>query len=292
MLRRPVESANYTSFRFAERLQDNGILPSMGSVGESYDNALMENFWSTLKIELVYRTSWRTRDVAEDAIFAYIDGWYNTRRIQKELGYAPAPVASAPQAATGAIEVSPFVPYAPTPLGDQSDLDLLATDQRVRGLVREALREIIAAEGPVEQHRLARLALARFGFLRTREDRRLAVLALVDARRLYGHPTVGRYAWPEGTDPQTYRAYQVTQASNDRPFEDVPPEEIANAFVDVLQSVPSMDEERLLRAGLERLGYRRRTDKVDKLLRYGLHVAVTSGRAGFDQDGRLTQGSA
>ncbi|WP_406075992.1 IS3 family transposase [Micromonospora sp. NBC_01638] len=75
-----------TSFRFAQRLQDNGILPSMGSVGDSYDNALMENFWSTLKIELVYRTSWRTRDEAENAIFAYIDGWYNTRRIQKELG--------------------------------------------------------------------------------------------------------------------------------------------------------------------------------------------------------------
>ncbi|MGV9805304.1 DUF4011 domain-containing protein [Micromonospora chersina] len=203
---------------------------------------------------------------------------------------APAPAASAPPATTGAIDVRPFVPYAPTPLGDQSDLDLLATDQRVRGLVREALREIIAAEGPVEQHRLARLALARFGFLRTREDRRLAVLALVDSRRLYGHPTVGRYAWPEGTDPQTYRAYRVTQASNDRAFEEVPPEEVANAFVHVLRSVPSMDEERLLRAGLERLGYRRRTDKIDKLLRYGLHVAVTSGRVRFDPEGRLTLG--
>jgi transposase InsO family protein len=79
--------SNYTSFRFSERLQDNGILPSMGSVGDSFDNALMENFWSTLKIELVYRTSWRTRDEAENAIFTYIDTWYNTRRIQKQLGY-------------------------------------------------------------------------------------------------------------------------------------------------------------------------------------------------------------
>ncbi|MEW2329415.1 hypothetical protein AB0880_16565 [Micromonospora chersina] len=51
-----------------------------------------------------------------------------------------------------------------------------------------------------------------------------------------------------------------------------------------------MDEERPLRAGLERLGYRRRTDKIDKLLRYGLHVAVTSGRVRFDQEGRLTLG--
>ena len=47
----------------------------------------MENFFSTLKIELVYRNAWRTRDEAENAIFAYIDGWYNTRRIQRELGY-------------------------------------------------------------------------------------------------------------------------------------------------------------------------------------------------------------
>jgi putative transposase len=62
------------------------ILASMGSTGDSYDNALLENFWSTLKIELVYRNSWRTRDEAENAIFAYIDGWYNTRRIQKNLG--------------------------------------------------------------------------------------------------------------------------------------------------------------------------------------------------------------
>jgi transposase InsO family protein len=81
------KGSNYTSFRFTTRLADNGIAASMGSTGDSYDNALMENFWSTLKIELVYRRSWRTRDEAENAIFAYIDGWYNTRRIQKDLGY-------------------------------------------------------------------------------------------------------------------------------------------------------------------------------------------------------------
>jgi putative transposase len=46
----------------------------------------MENFWSTLKTELVYRASWRTRDEPENAIFAYIDGWYNNRRIQAGLG--------------------------------------------------------------------------------------------------------------------------------------------------------------------------------------------------------------
>jgi putative transposase len=94
------KGSNYTSFRFSQRLSDNGILASMGSTGDSYDNALMENFWSTLKIELVYRTAWRTRDEAENALFAYIDGWYNTRRIQKGLGgLSPAEYEAAWKAA-------------------------------------------------------------------------------------------------------------------------------------------------------------------------------------------------
>lgn len=79
--------STYTAIRFANRLADNGIAQSMGSVGDSYDNALMENFFSTLKTELVYRPAWRTRDEAENALFAYIDGWYNSQRIQKKLGW-------------------------------------------------------------------------------------------------------------------------------------------------------------------------------------------------------------
>jgi transposase InsO family protein len=58
----------------------------MGSVGDSYDNAPMENFWSTLKIELVCLTSWRTRDETGNAIFSCVDSWCGIRRIQK-LGY-------------------------------------------------------------------------------------------------------------------------------------------------------------------------------------------------------------
>ncbi|WP_280314863.1 IS3 family transposase [Nocardia wallacei] len=79
--------STYTAIRFANRLADNGIAQSMGSVGDSYDNALMENFFSTLKTELVYRNSWRTREDAENALFSYIDGWYNTQRIQKKLDW-------------------------------------------------------------------------------------------------------------------------------------------------------------------------------------------------------------
>jgi putative transposase len=81
------KGANYTSFEFGKHLRLNGILASMGSTGDSYDNALMENFWSTLKIELVFDNAWASRSEAENALFTYIDGFYNPTRIQKRLGW-------------------------------------------------------------------------------------------------------------------------------------------------------------------------------------------------------------
>jgi transposase InsO family protein len=81
------KGAQYTAIRFTQRLADAGIQPSMGSVGDSFDNALAENFFSILKVERVYRTTYRTREEAELDIFRYIDGWYNPHRIQHELGW-------------------------------------------------------------------------------------------------------------------------------------------------------------------------------------------------------------
>jgi putative transposase len=79
--------AQYTAIRFTQRLVDAGARPSMGSVGDSYDNALAENFFSSLKVERVYRTSYRTREEAELDLVRWIDGWYNPRRIQRKLGW-------------------------------------------------------------------------------------------------------------------------------------------------------------------------------------------------------------
>jgi len=59
----------------------------MGTVGDSLDNALAENLFSTLKVERVYRTSYRTREEAELDLIRFIDGWYNSRRIQRRLGW-------------------------------------------------------------------------------------------------------------------------------------------------------------------------------------------------------------
>ncbi len=82
------KGAQYTALRFTQRLIDAGVAPSTGSTGDSFDNALAENLWSTIKVELVYwpGTTFATRAEAEHALIRYIDGWYNPRRIQAGLG--------------------------------------------------------------------------------------------------------------------------------------------------------------------------------------------------------------
>jgi putative transposase len=86
------KGCQYTALRFTQRLADAGVAPSTGSVGDSYDNALAENLWSTIKTELIYwpGNTFSTRAEADSAIFRYIDGWYNPRRIQEGLdGLSP-----------------------------------------------------------------------------------------------------------------------------------------------------------------------------------------------------------
>ncbi len=63
------------------------MLASFSGVGCCYDNAPMQSFWATLKTELVYRHHYTTRTDAKNAIFAYIEGWYNRQRRHSTLGY-------------------------------------------------------------------------------------------------------------------------------------------------------------------------------------------------------------
>jgi transposase InsO family protein len=80
------KGSQYTSLRFTQRLADAGVAPSTGSVGDSFDNAMAESFFGSLKTELIYRHSWTSRHDAELAIFAWIEGWYNPERIIAGLG--------------------------------------------------------------------------------------------------------------------------------------------------------------------------------------------------------------
>lgn len=60
--------------------------PSMGTVGDAYDNAMAESFFATLECELIDRRSWPTKTEARLALFTYIEGWYNPRRRHSALG--------------------------------------------------------------------------------------------------------------------------------------------------------------------------------------------------------------
>jgi putative transposase len=77
----------YTSIKLTTRLLRAGIEASMGSVGDSYDNALAENLWILIKTEGIRGRVFATRAEANLALFEYIDGFYNSRRIQKRLGW-------------------------------------------------------------------------------------------------------------------------------------------------------------------------------------------------------------
>jgi putative transposase len=77
----------YTSVKLTTRLLRAGVQASMGSVGDSYDNALAENLWILIKTECIRGRVFTTRAEANLALFEYIDGFYNSRRIQKRLGY-------------------------------------------------------------------------------------------------------------------------------------------------------------------------------------------------------------
>jgi putative transposase len=79
--------SQYTSVEFGSRLKEAGLLPSMGSVADAYDNSMAESFVSTLKRELIHRHSWPNRQTARTAIFEYIEGFYNTRRRHSALGH-------------------------------------------------------------------------------------------------------------------------------------------------------------------------------------------------------------
>jgi putative transposase len=79
--------SQYTSVAFGGRLKEAGLLPSMGSVSDAYDNALAESFIASLKTELLYGRSWPTRESVRVATFEYIETFYNSRRRHSALGY-------------------------------------------------------------------------------------------------------------------------------------------------------------------------------------------------------------
>jgi transposase InsO family protein len=80
--------SQYTSIDYTQTLTDHGVLASVGSVGDAYDNALAESFVDSFKTELIADRVWRTRSQLELAIVEYI-GWFNHDRLHQALGDIP-----------------------------------------------------------------------------------------------------------------------------------------------------------------------------------------------------------
>lgn len=84
----------YVSIRYTERLAEAGIEPSVGSVGDSYDNALAETINGLYKAEVIHRQSWKNREAVELATLTWVD-WFNHRRLLEPIGNIPPAEAEA-----------------------------------------------------------------------------------------------------------------------------------------------------------------------------------------------------
>lgn len=80
------QGSQYTSLEFGRRCKQMGVRPSMGSVGDAYDNAMAESFFASLECELIDRRVWKSFAQARMEIFTWIEGWYNPRRRHSGLG--------------------------------------------------------------------------------------------------------------------------------------------------------------------------------------------------------------
>ena len=81
------QGSQYTSLAFGKRCKEASVRPSMGSVGDAYDNAMCESFFATLECELLDRRRFSSQAEARMACFSFIEGWYNPVRLHSALGY-------------------------------------------------------------------------------------------------------------------------------------------------------------------------------------------------------------
>ena len=96
----------YTSIAFGKRCREAGVRPSMGSIGDCYDNALCESFFATLECELLDRRKFATQAEARMAVFEFIEGFYNPRRRHSSLGsLSPVNYERRMEATTGGVNL-------------------------------------------------------------------------------------------------------------------------------------------------------------------------------------------
>ena len=101
----------FPSWAFTNKMRSSGLMPSFGTIEDCHDNAMMESFWSSMQIKLLDRKKWRTRLDLANAIFDYIEIFYNRQRrhcrleylspVEHELRFTQTPYAPDLQTKTG-----------------------------------------------------------------------------------------------------------------------------------------------------------------------------------------------
>jgi len=154
------QGSQYTSIEFGNRCREAGVRPSMGSVGDAYDNAMAESFFATLECELLARSRFKTQAEARNAVFEFIEGFYNPRRRHSSLEYlspveferrhwepAVSPGSLHPAAVLGAVKVKP------SRARKVRDLDRPCARRRVECAGRDGRMSSAGAEQKDEQKR-------------------------------------------------------------------------------------------------------------------------------------------
>ncbi|TDP42172.1 hypothetical protein [Nocardia ignorata] len=177
------------------------------------------------------------------------------------------------------------IPYASAPtsvLGSPVDLDRdSAATIPVR--VRDAVRELIAIEGPIERGRLVMLVAQRFGVPKPSEKQQICVLGQVPEELVRATPH-GVFVWSSNVDPGTWRGFRFTPPGTTRPIETICGEEIANAITHVAQhNRPTFDD--LVWSTLTQFAHER-TGIAEDRIEAALTLATRRGRLTTDPDGR------
>ncbi|AZT97721.1 hypothetical protein CXR27_12495 [Brevibacterium aurantiacum] len=175
----------------------------------------------------------------------------------------------------------PFEPWPVTVIGDRSVLDALPkkwAKERVRALIAE----IVEAEGPVLDDRLATLVLRSFGLERTYAARKKKIIRQASASGF--HLDKAKFLWPADMDPANWTEFRPNDGAADRPFTEISPREIGNAAVAVVEQKGRLTRAELDAEVLSTFGRKRRTKAFLKHLESGYQTAVDFGRLGIDPE--------
>jgi putative transposase len=128
------QGSQYTSIAFGNRCKQMNVRPSMGTVGDAYDNAMAESFFATLECELIARRKWETKTKARLEIFTWIETWYNPHRRHSGLGQMSPINFEKLQQEKKQTTIKSEIPDTPQPLTPATEVLIINTEPEKTGV--------------------------------------------------------------------------------------------------------------------------------------------------------------